>query len=262
MLHGLRALLAAIETAALSEAEIYRRERLYARPPPRRAPRQVRQGVLECPICGTRAARFLRFGLEGRRNAQCPACGSVERHRLLWLYLVRRTRLLHRRHRVLHVAPEACLEPLLGGRPHWRYRTVDRFSPFADLQADLTGLPFADGGFDLVLSSHVLEHIPDDRAALAELARVLRPGGTAILTVPFDPGRARTEEGGTIRSPAERRARFGHPYHYRIYGADLVERLAAAGFAVETVGSRRLFTRHLRRRFRLNGNYLFRCTRL
>ncbi|OWJ65640.1 class I SAM-dependent methyltransferase [Inquilinus limosus] len=256
MLHDLGRVVGAIARDRLDEAAVYRRERLYARP---RAPAGP-PGVLECPICGTRARRFLRFGLEGRRNAMCPGCGSVERHRFLWLYLTARTDLLTGRHRVLHAAPEPWLEARLRGLPNLRYRSLDRFNPFADVQADLTALPFADGTFDVVIANHVLEHIPDDAAAIAELARVLRPGGRAVLMVPFDP-KGPTQEGAGIADPAERMRRFGHPYHYRINGRDFPDRLAAAGLAPMAVDSRALLRPHLRRRFRVNRNHLFDCRR-
>lgn len=257
MLHGLDRLLSTVEGGSLDEATLYRQERLYRRP----ARHGVAPGILECPICGLRAGQFLRFGLAGRRNAQCPHCGSVERHRMLWLYLKGHTDLLRGRHTVLHTAPEACFESRLRALPNLRYRSVDRYNPAADINADLTDLPFADGAFDVLLSSHVLEHIRDDRAAMAELARAVRPGGWGIIMVPFDPRRPKTEEGADIEDPAERMARFGHPFHFRIYGADLTSKLDAVGFDVTVVASRRLFSRHHRRRFRLNRNYLLHCHR-
>jgi hypothetical protein len=256
MLNRLGGVLGELASAGLSEGEIYRRERLYAAPRVPLGP----PGVLECPICGTRARRFLRFGLFGRRNAQCPGCGSVERHRFLWLYLSTRTDLLTGRHRVLHTAPEPWLEARLRGLPNLWYRSVDRFNPAADVAADLTDLPFPDASFDWILSSHVLEHVPDDGAAIAELARVLRPGGRAILMVPFDP-EGPTREGAHLADPAERMARFGHPYHYRINGRDFPHRLAAAGLVPILVDSRRLLSPHQRRRFRVNRNHLFDCRR-
>lgn len=251
-------LLHRIESGALSEAKVYRQERLYRQPVSDR----VGTGILQCPICRTEAARFLPFGLAGRRNAQCPVCGSVERHRLLWIYLVRHTDLLRRRLSVLHSAPETCLEPILRRMPNWRYQSVDRFNPEADVSADLTDLPFPDRRFDAVLTSHVLEHIRRDGAAIGELARVLRPGGQAIIMVPFDAGRRDTEEGADIADPTERMMRFGHPFHFRIYGRDLVDRLGSAGFEVKTVWSKHLLSAHMRRRFRINNNYLFHCHRV
>lgn len=257
-LQTLPSLIGRIAAGELTESEVYRQERLYLS---RSAGVGRTEGVLCCPICSIRALRFAPFGLSGRRNARCPNCGSLERHRLLWLYLTRHTRLPQRRLRVLHTAPEPCLETRLRRVPRWRYRTVDRFSPLADRHADLTDLPFPAGDVDLILSSHVLEHIPDDTTAMAELARVLRPGGVALVMVPFDPKRPVTAEGRTIASPAERLARFGHPYHYRIYGADLVDRLETAGFAVRVVDSRRLLQPHQRRRYRINRNHVLHCVR-
>ncbi len=247
----------AIAAGGLSAAEVYRREDLYRR----RASRPLAPGLLHCPVCGHSAAAFLPFGLGGRRNALCPTCGSLERHRFLWLYLTRYTRLLRQAARVLHTAPEPCLEPRLRALPNLRYQSLDLFDPAADVQADLCDLPFDDGHFDLLLSSHVLEHLPDDGPALGELARVLRPGGRAVIMVPYDPDLPVTEEGGQVTSPAERMARFGHPYHYRNYGADFPARLAAAGFEVTPVRVKRLLTPQRRRFFRLNDNFLFDCRR-
>lgn len=254
MLYGLTRHLGRITAEDLPEAEVYRHERLY-RPPPGSGA-GVRRGLLHCPICGARALRFRPFGLAGRRNSVCPHCGSAERHRFLWLYLQRHTRLLRQRLSVLHVAPEPCLEQALRRYANLRYTTVDRFNPQADRRADLTALPFRTAAFDLVLCSHVLEHIPDDARAMAELARVLKPGGSAIVLVPYDPRRPVTEEGRDVASPAERWRRFGHPYHYRIYGADLPGRLAAAGLSATVVSTRAMLSGHHRRRFRINRNYL------
>lgn len=257
MLFGLKRMLPAIEGGALGEGAVYRMARLYEHP---QSPR-VRPGLVQCPICGASAMRFLPFGLAGRPNAQCPTCGSVERHRFLWLYLLRRTNLLTGRYRMLHTAPEPPLEARLRPLPNLRYTSVDLFNPNADVQADLTDLPFRDGAFDAVISSHVLEHIRDDHAAMRELARVLRPGGRAIVMVPHDPKRPRTYEDWSVNTAAGRMRAFGHPFHYRIYGADCAGRLEQAGFAVTVIGSASLFTPHQRRRFRINRNYLFDCVR-
>jgi SAM-dependent methyltransferase len=205
--------------------------------------------------------RFLPFGLNGRRNSRCPVCGSVERHRFLWLYLLGATDFLGGRHRLLHTAPEPCLEDRLRPLPNLRYLSVDRFNPFADLSADLTDLPLPTAGFDRLITSHVLEHIPDDRAAMAELARVLRPNGEAIVMVPFDPSRPTTAEDPAMDTPAKRLAAYGHPFHYRIYGADLTDRLADAGLSARIVESKRYLTAHQRRRFRINRNHLLHCRR-
>ena len=258
MLLRLDSQLRAITAQGLPAAAVYRRRDLHRR----RQAQPVAPGLLHCPLCESSAATFLPFGLGGRRNALCPTCGSLERHRFLWLYLTGSTRLLRRLACVLHTAPEPCLEARLRGLANLRYRSLDLYDPAADLQADLGALPLEDASFDLVLSNHLLEHLPDDRPALGELARVLRRGGRAVVMVPYDPQLPASEEGGDIGSPAQRLARFGHPYHYRNYGADLPGRLAAAGFAVTPVRSRRLLSPHRRRFFRLNDNFLFDCRRV
>lgn len=255
MLFQVARLSAKILGEGLDEAEVYRREALYRRP----AAERYAPGVLQCPICGTSAKRFLPFGFAGRRNARCPGCGSLERHRFLWLYLARRTPLLNGRLRVLHTAPEPCLEERLRPLPGLAYRSVDLFNPLADVQADLAALPLAENGFDAVLSCHTLEHVVEDRAAMRELARVLRPGGWAVIMAPFDPAVPDVLEDPAEDTPAKRMAAYGHPYHYRIYGQGLLERLRSAGLEPELVASRRFLTPHQRRRFRINRNYLLHC---
>jgi len=258
MLHRLDTLTRKAAADGTPAADIYRRADLHR--PPRRLP--VARGLLHCPLCGRSAATFLPFGLRGRRQALCPTCGSLERHRFLWFHLARRTRLLRRTLRVLHAAPEPCLERRLRPLPNLRYRSVDLFDPAADVQADLCNLPFEAASIDLVISCHVLEHLPSDAPALGELARVVRPGGRALVMVPYDAERPVTEEGGHVASVRERLRRFGHPYHYRNYGADLPRRLAGNGFAVTTLHSKRVMPPSRRRLFRINDNYIFDCRRL
>lgn len=135
----------------------------------------------ECPVCGARYRRFMPYGyVHSRSNALCPNCLSLERHRLLWLYLSRETELLQKLPRTLHIAPEVCilrhLKPRFADCPE-RYLTADLESPLADLHFDVQRIPLADGSVDAVLCNHLLEHVADDRQALRELHRVLRPGG-------------------------------------------------------------------------------------
>jgi SAM-dependent methyltransferase len=153
---------------------------------------------------------------------------------VLWLYLRDETGLLTSGGDVLHVAPERGIARRLRSSPGIRYLSVDLDPSRAMQAADLTGLGFPDGSFDVVICSHVLEHVPDDRAAMRELHRVLRPGGTAYLQHPVDEGLAHTIEdvtGEAVPSP-ERLSRFGHEEHLRTYGRDIRDRLEAAGFSV------------------------------
>ncbi len=114
------------------------------------------------------------------------------------------------------------------------YETVDLHQADVTHRADIRRLPLPDATYDVVIANHVLEHVDDDRRAVAELFRVLRPGGTALLTVPINPTRATTYEDATITDPAGRQAHFNAPDHRRFYGLDFTDRLAAAGFVVAT----------------------------
>ena len=89
--------------------------------------------------------------------------------------------------------------------------------------------------FDVVVCNHVLEHVPEDRKAMRELQRILKPGGWAVLLVPFDQDRAVTYEDWAIVDPDERERAFGQFDHVRVYGRDYVDRLSDAGFEVSVV---------------------------
>ena len=187
---------------------------------------------VECPCCGQRYREFLPHGRPVRRNALCRRCDGVERHRLLALYLRDRTDIFSRPMRVLHFASEPCIRNLLTHQPNVKLVTTDLEGP-SDLRMDITKIALRDGAVDAILCIHVLEHIPDDRAALRELYRILAPGGWAILQVPLDTSRATTFEDPRITAPAERRKHFGQEDHVRMYGTDYQTRLGDAGFEVK-----------------------------
>lgn len=188
-----------------------------------------------CPCCGGRFRRFLEHGFGSRRpDARCPRCWSLERHRLVWVFLQQRTRLLLDRLRVLHMAPEKALRSLLSRQRNLDYVTADLDGRRGMLQMDLARSGQPDASFDVILCSHVLEHIPDDRQAMRELHRMLRPDGWALILTPCRWDR-RTDEDPAVVDPEERTRRFGQPDHVRFYGADLPDRLRSVGFDVEVV---------------------------
>ena len=138
-----------------------------------------------CPVCrysGPFTTLTPDTGV--RKHALCPKCGSVERHRLQYLVL-QKLSADHdfSRMRMLHFAPEEFFQPYFK-RLVRDYKTADLLEPAVDYRVDITRLPFADGAFDFVFASHVLEHIADDRTAISEVRRVLAPSGIAILPVP------------------------------------------------------------------------------
>lgn len=172
-------------------------------------------------------------GVVPRADARCPYCGALERHRLMRLYLEQCTPLARSEPlSLLHFAPEPGLFRWFRTLPALHYVSVDLDSFRAMVHADICALPFPADRFDAILCSHVLEHIPDDRRALAELYRVLRPGGWAILQVPMQAGRAATLEDPSVVTPADRERLFGQRDHVRLYGADYFDRVRAAGFDV------------------------------
>lgn len=186
---------------------------------------------LFCPICHQHAERFRSFGRPKRKGAMCPVCGSLERHRLIWLFINAKTDLLDSRpKKLLHVAPEKHLSSLLYNFESIEYMSADILSSSAMVRMDLTAVPFPDESFDVVICNHVFEHIPNDRRAMTELHRILRPGGWAILQVPIYG--ERTLEDPSITDPGERRKLYGQEDHVRKYGRDYKERLGSAGFNV------------------------------
>lgn len=187
----------------------------------------------ECPLCGDRPESFLPFGAKPRPNARCPKCGSLERHRLLWLYFREKTNLFKDHLKMLHVAPERQLAQLLKNLSNLEYLSADLESPHAMVKMDITNIQYPDHSFDVIVASHVFEHIPDDGKAMRELYRVLKPGGWAILQVPI--WGEKTFEDPSITTPEARKREFGQHDHVRRYGWDgkYRERLENSGFLVK-----------------------------
>jgi SAM-dependent methyltransferase len=203
-------------------------------------------GRYHCPVCGWGFRRFLPAGLDlplfrehkvvgagPRPNATCPLCRSSDRERHLFLFLKHATPLFRDRLKVLHVGPEHNLCRILGGLRNLDYLSADLCSPRAKMRLDVTQIPYRDGTFDVILCNHVLEHVPDDRRALAELFRVLRPGGWAVLQVPLCLSIDYTYEDPSVTTGEERERLFGQHDHVRLYAADYKDRLESAGFQVE-----------------------------
>jgi len=189
------------------------------------------------PIDGKSYRKFLPYGYENiRENALAPGTLSLERHRLFWLYLKNETSFFTSENlRVLHFAPEQAFLKRFRKLKHLQYTTTDLNSPIADVKADICNLPFEDNAYDFIICNHVLEHIPNDTKAMEELYRVLAPGGTAIIQVPYDKNRAATFEDNSITNRDERARIFGQYDHVRIYGMDYFEKLTSVGFKASAV---------------------------
>jgi SAM-dependent methyltransferase len=187
---------------------------------------------VQCPCCQWKFRSFLPAGVAGRPNARCRVCGSLERTRLVALYLRERTDIFTAPTRLLHVAPERSLQDMFVAAPNIEYVSLDLASPLASIRSDITSLPFSHEQFDAILCMHVLEHVDDDRAGIRELFRVLKRDGFAIVQVPIDLTRAQTYEDPSVRLPSDREREFGQEDHVRVYGQDYVDRLKEGGFAV------------------------------
>lgn len=187
------------------------------------------------PIDGRSFKMFLPYGYGNQRNnVLSPSTLSLERHRLLWLYLINETDFFTspEKKKVLHFAPEQAFYKLFRNQKNIDYTTTDLFSPLADVKADICNLPFKDNSYDIIFCNHVLEHIPDDTKAMQELFRVLKPGGMGIFQIPQELSREFTFSDDSITNQKERAAIFGQYDHVRIYGRDYFDKLRSIGFKV------------------------------
>ena len=186
------------------------------------------------PIDGKSFKKFLPYGYEKQReNVLSPSTLSLERHRLLWLYLKNETNFFTDKLKVLHFAPEQAFYKRFRKLKNIEYTTTDLNSPLADVKADICNLPFKDNSYDVIFCNHVLEHIPDDTKAMQELYRALKPGGWGIFQIPQELERKITFEDNSITNKKERAKIFGQYDHVRIYGKDYFNKLRSVGFTVE-----------------------------
>ncbi|MBY0435194.1 MAG: class I SAM-dependent methyltransferase [Cyclobacteriaceae bacterium] len=190
---------------------------------------------VECPICQHSYRKFLPYGrINPRPNALCPSCLSLERHRLIWLYLKEQTNFFTQKLRVLHIAPEPGFIKRFEKIHGDGYITADIESPLAKVKMDIHQIPFGENEFDVVLCNHVLEHVKDDIQAMREIRRVLKPGGWSILQVPFfSPVPDVTFEDSSVTNPREREKIFGQDDHVRLFGKDYASRIERSGLRAE-----------------------------
>jgi SAM-dependent methyltransferase len=200
----------------------------------RAATARHRGSAVQCPLC---EHAFDRFKADWNRpGALCWRCGSHERHRAQWLLFQRRPELLANTRSLLHFSPEWCLRRRLQQLAGLRYVTTDLDpSQQVDLRLDVTAIDLPDGAFDAVICSHVLEHVPRDAVAMAELRRITAAGGFTLVMVPLALDRATTYEDPAVTTGEDRRREFLQADHVRLYAPDIAGRLRAAGFVVETV---------------------------
>ena len=188
------------------------------------------------PIDGRSFRSFIPYGYNNvRKNALSPSTYSLERHRMLWLYLKNETDIFTKKIRLLHFAPEPAFHKIFKNCNNISYDTIDLNSHLAEIKADICDLPMENDTYDYILCNHVLEHIDDDIKAMRELYRVLKKGGIGIFQIPIDVERKNTFEDPSITSPKQRNKIFGQYDHVRIYGMDYFDRLKSVGFSVNQI---------------------------
>jgi len=218
----------------------------------------------KCVICNKKIKKFLRTGndfmvfkklsvISGgiRENSVCPKCGSLERHRLEYMYICRETDILQGKCKILHFAPEELFMQIFSNRDNIDYFTADIVKGRAMCEVDITNIPFGSNEFDYVICNHVLEHIPNEAKALAEIKRVLVLGGRALLMVPIALACETTIEKDNITTDQERIDYYGQSDHVRLYGRDFHKQLEKANFKVEMYIAKENFNKEALKKFAL-----------
>lgn len=218
------------------------------------APLLYKGDQVECPVCEKSFSKFLSYGSDvaHRENVLCPYDLTLERHRLMWMYLKDHSNFFKaEKLDVLHIAPEQCFHKKFKQQQNLNYLTGDLVSPIADMHFDLHQIPLEENRFDIVFCNHVLEHVEDAHQCMTELFRVMKPGGWGILQVPQDFSREKTYEDATITSPEEREKHFWQKDHVRLFGMDYPDWLRKAGFEVETFDPNKAYSPEIVSRYRL-----------
>lgn len=210
-----------------------------------------------CNICENNYSKFLNYS--NRKNAMCPGCASLERHRLLYLYLQNEINLSNRKIKILHFAPEYPLQKIFKKTYGKNYLSTDIEHPDAMLHADITNMPLDNNSFDLIICNHVLQEIPDDKKAMRELFRILKKGGTAIITIPKNKKAKETFENQGEINNKDRKKLYGYYGAIRIYGDDFIKRLKDSGFKVKTIDYIKVFAEKKISKYGLSEEKIYLC---
>ncbi|HLW40315.1 MAG TPA: methyltransferase domain-containing protein [Brumimicrobium sp.] len=218
------------------------------------APVLYRGDNVACPVCEHSYRKFLSYGskVAHRENVLCPHDLTLERHRLMWLYLKQETDFFTASKSVLHIAPEQCFHGKFKKQKNLKYLTADLNSPIADMHFDLHDIPLEEDRFDVVFCNHVMEHVEDPLRCMEELHRVMKPGAWAIMQVPQDLNREETYEDASIVTPEEREKHYWQKDHLRLFGRDYPDWLRRAGFEIEEFHTSKEFASEEVERFRLS----------
>ena len=218
-----------------------------------------------CNCCDTSFRKFLSKGNIKRKNARCPCCGSLERTRVLTMYLQNETRIFSlEKPRILHIAPEYALSRILK-QLDAEYVDGDINPAYARNEIDITDIHFPDNYFDFIICSHVLGHVPDEMNAIQELSRVLHPVGEALIMTLINLEAGETLEDISITSEQDRLNIYGEPDLCRLHGLDFKDRLQKNGFDVEVIDYRKRFSEKENEKFRMGDGrreLIFKCRKI
>ncbi|MDX2361331.1 MAG: methyltransferase domain-containing protein [Crocinitomicaceae bacterium] len=218
------------------------------------APLLYKGDKVSCPVCERSFSKFLSYGsdIAHREGVLCPYDLTLERHRLMWLYLKDHSDFFTAENvKVLHIAPEQCFHKRFKNQKNLDYLTGDLLSPIADMHFDLHDIPLEDNRFDVVFCNHVMEHVDDAHKCMTELYRVMKPGGWAIMQVPQDFSREETYEDPSIVTPEDREKHYWQYDHVRLFGKDYPDWLRKAGFEVEEFDKESKYSEEMIAKYRL-----------
>ncbi len=200
----------------------------------------LKGGNVYCCICEQSYLTFLPSGDDIKAHSRCPGCYSIDRNRQLYTLAKEAIDKSNSKLNILHIAPENSIRKKLSHIKNITYQCIDKFEigyvyPNAVRQMDITDLKFDNNTIDLILCSHVLEHVPNDTKAIQEIGRVLKPSGIAYIMVPLFEELENTYENSKANTPELRAQFFGQHDHVRKYGLDFRNKLEQPGFKVEII---------------------------
>lgn len=204
-------------------------------------------GNVYCCICEKSYLTFLPAGDELKAHTRCPACYSIDRHRQLFTLTYAFLKEQNRPINLLHIAPENSLSERFRKFPLVDYYAIDKFEkgyhyPSYVQSMDITDLKFGDNMFDLLICSHVLEHVEKDVLALQNFWRVLKPGGIGYLVVPYFSELENTYEDARANNDEMRYLLYGQKDHVRKYGCDFIAKLRNNGWTAEAINFKDLYS--------------------
>ena len=218
-----------------------------------------------CPVCGYKTPIFIAGGVKYRKNAMCPNCNSLERHRFLSFFINHKLNIKEKNIKLLHFAPEKSFYDIFENLENIEYYTGDiEKSYYVKEIIDIQNIQYPDNFFNLIICNHVLEHVPDDKKAMKELYRIIQPvseDNGVIIMVPIDFNSQTTLEKEEYNTPELREKYYGQHDHVRMYGMDFQDKLEEVGFNVEVFDCNSPFFKNSKKYGFNNDDVIYYCTK-